>query len=206
MQPIEAVLFEPVGCLAEFPSEPFQEIAAQLFHRRKQPSKSGSCAYWHLLNFMEAAGETGMAPALELQAVDEASLYEDVPPALIEIKAMGVKPIVASSLSNSAISRFLEKHRLGGFFDLICGRDNSGGIKTTPLQSALRNMRPERAIYLTDAAEGLKVAKAVGVNAVLMMNDPDEARRLALRDPAGGIVSLHELPDFIRIVAAEKAG
>jgi hypothetical protein len=66
-------------------------------------------------------------------------------------------------------------------------------------------MRPDRAIYLTDAAEGLKVAKAVGVNAVLMMNDPDEARRLALRDPAGGIVSLHELPDFIRVVAAENA-
>ncbi|HEY7334177.1 MAG TPA: HAD hydrolase-like protein [Bryobacteraceae bacterium] len=205
MQPIEAVLFEPVGCLAEFPPEPFQEIAAKLFRRRKQPSTSGSRAYWHLLNLMEAAGEADMAPALELQAVAEASLYEDVPPALIELKAMGVRPIVASSLSKVAISRFLEMNQLGGLFDRIFGRDDAGGIKTAPLQSALRNMRPDRAIYLTDAAEGLKVAKAVGVNAVLMMNDPDEARRLALRDPAGGIVSLHELPDFIRVVAAENA-
>jgi len=38
-----------------------------------------------------------------------------------------------------------------------------------------------------------------------MMNDPDEARRLTAHNPAGGIVSLHELPDFIRLVAAENA-
>ena len=45
---------------------------------------------------------------------------------------------------------------------------------------------------------------AVGVSPVLMMNDPDEARRLAMRQPAGGIVSLHELPDFVRLVAANS--
>ena len=60
-------------------------------------------------------------------------------------------------------------------------------------------------MFLTDTAEGLKVAKSVGANAILMMNDPDEARRLAMHDPAGGIVSLHELPDFIRLVTAENA-
>jgi hypothetical protein len=37
-----------------------------------------------------------------------------------------------------------------------------------------------------------------------MMNDPDEAMRLAVHGPSGGIVSLHELPDFIRLVAAEN--
>jgi hypothetical protein len=37
-----------------------------------------------------------------------------------------------------------------------------------------------------------------------MMNDPDEAMRLAMRNPAGGVVSLHELPDFIRLVADEN--
>jgi len=57
MQPIEAILFEPVGCLAEFPPEPFHEIAARLFRRRKQHSKSGSRSYWHLLNLVEAAGQ-----------------------------------------------------------------------------------------------------------------------------------------------------
>jgi hypothetical protein len=34
------------------------------------------------------------------------------------------------------------------------------------------------------------------------MNDPDEARRLAMQEPAGGIVSLLELPDFVRLLAA----
>jgi hypothetical protein len=60
-------------------------------------------------------------------------------------------------------------------------------------------------MFITDTVEGLKVAKTAGVQSILMMNDPDESRRLAMHDPAGGIVSLHELPDFIRLVAAENA-
>jgi hypothetical protein len=60
-------------------------------------------------------------------------------------------------------------------------------------------------MFLTDTAEGLKVAKHVGVNAILMMNDPDESRRLAMHNPAGGIVSLHELPDFIRLIRAQTS-
>jgi len=59
-------------------------------------------------------------------------------------------------------------------------------------------------MYLTDNAEGLKVAKRGGLQSVLMMNDPDEAKRLALQNPTGGIVSLLELPDFIRLVAANR--
>src|SRR5215475_8119747 len=102
MQPIEAILFEPVGCLAEFPPEPFQEIAAQLFGRRRRPSKSGSRSYWHLLNLMEAAGETCMIEALEMEAAAGASLYEDVSPALSELRSLGVKLLIASSLSGAA--------------------------------------------------------------------------------------------------------
>ena len=63
---------------------------------------------------------------------------------------------------------------------------------------------PARAIYLTATESGLKTAKAAGFHAVLMMNDPDESRRLAMLEPAGGIVSLHELPDFLRLVAAQN--
>lgn len=205
MQPIEAILFEPVGCLAEFPPEPFQEIAAQLFGRRRQPSKSGSRSYWHLLNLMEAAGETCMAEASEMEAVAGTSLYEDVLPALSELRSLGVELLIASSLSSSAVGYFLEARGLAGFFAEIRTRDNSGGIKAAPLKSARTGIRPERAIYLTDTAEGLKTAKSAGINAVLMMNDPDEARKLALRNPAGGIVSLHELPDFVRFVTAQLA-
>ena len=45
-------------------------------------------------------------------------------------------------------------------------------------------------MFLTDTAEGLNMAESVGVNPILMMNDPDESRRLAMHKPAGGIVSL----------------
>jgi phosphoglycolate phosphatase-like HAD superfamily hydrolase len=117
---------------------------------------------------------------------------------------MGIGLYVASSLSQAAVTRFLEQSGLSEFFSGVWNRDNARGIKTAPLAMALEAafLQPERAMFLTDTAEGLKVAKGVGVNAVLMMNDPDEARRLAMLEPAGGIVSLHELPDFIRLVAA----
>jgi beta-phosphoglucomutase-like phosphatase (HAD superfamily) len=206
MQPIEAILFEPVGCLAEFPTEPFQEIAARLFHRRRQPSKSASRAYWHLLNLMESSrvSRPYSIEALEVQAVDSASLYEDVRPALGELKAMGVGLVIASSLCGTAVARFLEVHGLEQFFPRVWSRDNAGGVKAAPIRRALEGVKPERAMVLTDTAEGIKTAKSVGVNAILMMNDPDEARKLALRGPAGGIVSLHELPDFIRLLAAQN--
>jgi beta-phosphoglucomutase-like phosphatase (HAD superfamily) len=228
----ETILFEPVGCLAEFPVEPFQEIAARFFHRKRQPSKSASRSYWHLLNLMEAAAladargsvspatsasaseprppgsgrwrtSAGGLEALEVQAVDYASLYEDVRPALAELKTMGVGLVIASSLCGAAIARFLEVHQLEEFFLRVWSRDNAGGVKAAPIRRALESVQPERAIVLTDTAEGIKTAKSVGANAILMMNDPDEARKLAMRGPSGGIVSLHELPDFIRLLAAQ---
>jgi phosphoglycolate phosphatase-like HAD superfamily hydrolase len=205
VQTIKGILFEPVGCLAEFPPDPFLEIAARLSGRKKKTSKSGSRAYWHLLNLMETS-ESDSLEALEVGAVDGASLYEDVPPALSELKAMGIQLFIASSLSNAAVARFLEKGCLQKYFSSVCSRDNAKGIKAAPLKSALEaaGIEARQAMFLTDTAEGLKVAESVGVNPILMMNDPDESRRLAMHDPAGGIVSLHELPDFIRLVRAEN--
>ena len=148
-----------------------------------------------------------MAEAFEVQAVDKASVYEDVVPALSELKAMGIKLIIASSLSNAATTRFLEKFGLGDLFSAVWNRDSAEGIKGVPLTRAIdsASLNPQQVMFLTDTAEGLKVANSLGLNSILMMNDPDEARRLSMHDPAGGIVSLHELPDFIRLVAAENA-
>jgi len=213
MQIIQGILFDPVGCLAEFPSEPFNEIAARLFGRKKKPSKSASRLYWHLLNLMEdpdhapAESDRKVVEALEIQAVEAATIYEDVIPALTELKAMNIKLVIASSLSNGAVMRFIEKSALNGIFSAVSSRDSAGAVKAAPLRWALEmaSLNPEHAMFLTDTAEGLQIANALGLNSILMMNDPDEAMRLAAQDPSGGIVSLHELPDFIRLVAAENA-
>ena len=215
--PIQAILFEPVGCLAEFPPEPFLEIAVHLFGSRRKMAKSGSRAYWHLLNLIES-GEKQLdasVEALECQAVAAATLYEDVLPALAQLSAMGIRLLLASSLSSVAIARFLEQHSLSGFFAGVSTRDSAAGIKVAPLRSAVQSasIPPDHAIFLTDTAEGLRVAKNAGVIAILMMNDPDEARRLVMHEvvgqasatvqthgPSGGIVSLHEVPDLIRFV------
>jgi len=206
MQTIEGLLLEPVGCLAEFPPEPFHEIARRLFARRGKLSNSGSRCYWHLLKLVDEFSPQPLAEALEIEAVNASSVYEDIVPALTELKAMGVRLSIASSLSDAAITRFLEKHSLGEFFAGVWNRDNAGGIKAVPLVRALRgaSLQPENVMFLTDTVEGIKAARGAGVHPVLMMNDPDEARRLAMHNPAGGVVSFHEIPDFIRLIAAQS--
>ena len=206
MQSIEGLLLEPVGCLAEFPSAPFHEIAVSLFGRKGKASQSGSRSYWHLLKLIGEKSSSALAEALEIEAVNAASIYEDTVPALAELKAMGVHLSIASSLSGAATTRFLERHSLGGFFTGVWNRDNAGGIKAVPLVRALRgaSLRPENVMFLTDTVEGIKVARTAGVHPILMMNDPDEARRLAMHNPAGGVVSMHEIPDFIRLITAQN--
>jgi phosphoglycolate phosphatase-like HAD superfamily hydrolase len=212
MQTIEALLLEPVGCLAEFPSTPFHEIAVRLFGLKGKPISSASRSYWRLLNLIDAAKNTfdaekkNFAEILEVEAVDAASIYEDVVPALTELKFMGIRLFVASSLSRIAVSKFIERNSLGEFLSGVRTRDEAGGVKSAPLQSALAgaSLSRENTMFLTDTLEGIKAARCVGVHPILMMNDPDEAQRLALHNPSGGVVSLNEIPDFIRVLAAQN--
>jgi phosphoglycolate phosphatase-like HAD superfamily hydrolase len=212
MQTIEALLLEPVGCLAEFPSAPFHEIAVRLFGRKRRATSSTSQAYWYLLNLIDTAKtpfdaeKKSVAEELEVEAVDAANIYEDVVPALAELKSMGIRLFVTSSLSRRAAARFVERNALGKFLSGVCTRDEAGGVKSAPLLSALAgaSLPREKTMFLTDTVEGIKVARNVGVLPILMMNDPDEAQRLAMHNPAGGVVSLHEMPDFIRLIAAQN--
>lgn len=87
--------------------------------------------------------------------------FEDVAPALAELKAMGIELDAAAE--------------------------------------------PEHTLYLTTTAAGIETARAAGMIPILLMHDPDEAMRLVANNPAGAVVSLLELPDFIRFVAAKSA-
>jgi beta-phosphoglucomutase-like phosphatase (HAD superfamily) len=213
MQDIEAIVFDPVGSLAEFPPEPFVDIAARLFGRVLAPGVSGSQAYWEVLNLLAAgnqplrAADRTVIDACERRAVDAASVYEDATPALSELAGLGVRLIAASSLSEAALTRFLERSLLGAMFANRWSRDMAGGVACTPIARAIaaRSLEPERVLVLTDTGDGLKAARQAGASAILMMNDPDEAMRLTAQNPDGGIVSLHELPDFVRLVAAANA-
>ena len=60
---------------------------------------------------------------------------------------------------------------------------------------------PSETMYVTDNAEGLDKAKAAGMIPILLMHNPDEAMRVVTANkPEGAIVSLSELPDFLRLV------
>jgi beta-phosphoglucomutase-like phosphatase (HAD superfamily) len=213
MHPIEGILFDPVGALAEFPADEFKAIAIHLLGGSLAANASASQAYWDAVNLLDARGWPLDAPdknaieAHEIRAVAQASLYEDAAPALSELKALGVRLVVASSLSEAALGHFLDRFALRDAFAGSWSRDTSSGVKRAPLVQALTasTLTPDRTLFLADTAAGLQTARLAGVQAILMMNDPDEAMRLTAHDPAGGIVSLHELSDFVRLVAAENA-
>ena len=211
MQTIHAVLFEPVGCLAEFPALEFDQIAAHVFERTFVNS-SGSGGYWQVVGLIKNEGgklsppNKEIAEKLELQAVNQVELYEDVVPALSELKNMGIQLFIASSLSGAATRCFLEKFALQNLFSGVWNRDNAGGVEAVPLAKAMESasLRPEYVISLVDTIESLQIARELGTNSILMINDYEQGRRVALYSPTGGIVSLRELPDAIRL-AAESA-
>jgi phosphoglycolate phosphatase-like HAD superfamily hydrolase len=213
IQTIGAIVFDPVGSLAEFPPEPFVDIATRVFSLALAPGVTGSQAYWDVLNLLTSADQPlraqdrAVIEACECRAVDLASVYEDAAPALSELASLGIRLIAASSLSEAALSRFLERSSLGGWFADRWSRDMAGGVVCEPIAKAIaaRFLEADRVMVLADTADGLRAAKHVGANAILMMNDPDEAMRLTAQNPDGGIVSLHELPDFVRLVAAANA-
>ena len=91
MDIIKAVLFDPVGCLAEFRPDEFNSAAADLFGANQLPASTGSQAYWRLLGLMgqrqDAISIEGSVRLLELElrAVVQAELYEDVRPSLEDV-------------------------------------------------------------------------------------------------------------------------
>jgi len=101
--------------------------------------------------------------------------YPDAAPALAELDALGVRLIPVTALSEAALRRAV----------------NDAGLSA------------DRVVCLTDTEQGLRAAKAAGIDPVLMMNDPDEAMRLTALNPVGGVVSLLELPDFVRFLLAK---
>lgn len=112
-------------------------------------------------------------------------------------QAVGVVVDESGEPYPDAAEAFAQLGALG--VQMIEVRSPSAVALTEAIASA--SLAPDRVIYLTDTEGGIRAAKDAGVAPVLMMNDPDEAMRLTALDPAGGIVSLLELPDFVRFVS-----
>ena len=108
---------------------------------------------------------------------EQGDAYEDAAPALAELQALGVKVIEVAAVSEEALARAVRESALAA----------------------------DRVVCLTHTEEGILAARAAGVQPVLMMNDPDEAMRLTALNPAGGIVSLHELPDLVRLIVTRSS-
>jgi beta-phosphoglucomutase-like phosphatase (HAD superfamily) len=205
---IADILFEPVGCLAEFSAEPFELALRELFGSEAEADASGSQAYWRLLGMLDQAGSTLTAAKLarlqelELSAVEGADLYEDVVPALEKLGPMGVRAHLVSSLSRPAVARFIDRFSLAAQFASTVSRDEAQGVMAAPVRDAVARagLQAAHVIYLVDTGAALDMAKATGVQPLLMINDYDEGRALAERRPAGGVVSLTELPGAVQLM------
>ena len=205
MDSIKAVLIEPVGCLAEFAAEEFR-AAAGAFATIVEPAASGSQAYWRLIRHLEkqavSAPMLSRLETFELRAVEQAELYEDVPASLAALRPLGVDVILASSLAQAAVMRFVERHALSDQLAGVVTRDEAGGVGAHVLGCAIAQTArdPSQMMALADTVEALELIKQQGLNAMLMINDYDEGRALAEHHPSGGIVSLAELPDALRLI------
>jgi phosphoglycolate phosphatase-like HAD superfamily hydrolase len=205
---IAAVMFEPVGCLAEFRAEEFDVAAREVFGSTEDIAATGSLAYWRLLGLIDRDGgaivsaKVARLEELELAAVEHAELYEDVRPSLEKLREIGVNAHLVSSLSRRALVRFIARFDLADLFAGSVAREESHGVMAWPLRHVIdqASLDPHRFIYLVDTAEALTMAKQLGVNALLMINDYDEGRALAERSPSGGVVSLAELADALQLI------
>jgi hypothetical protein len=117
---------------------------------------------------------------------DAQGTFEDVAPALAELKAMGIQLLFSAAPSLAAPQPSAPQPAT------LQSRDRQGAFSD-----------PSETLYITDNAQGLAKAKSAGMIPILLMHDPDEAMRLVANNPAGGTVSLLELPDFIRFVSAQ---
>jgi len=210
---IKAVLFEPVGCLAEFRADELDKACAELFAAAPDATASGSQAYWRLLGLLAqrygavSKTEWERLQAFELEACEHADLYPDVRACLEELKQIGVAAYIVSSLSRAAVERFIARFSLADLFAGVVAREDAQGVMEAPLRRAIAETRldPARLMVLVETAEAIAVANSLRLNAMLMINDYDEGRVLAERSPAGGLVSLAELPDALRLIE-QRAG
>jgi phosphoglycolate phosphatase-like HAD superfamily hydrolase len=211
VEAIKAVLLEPVGCLAEFLPDEFNAAALQLRGGADAPA-TGSQAYWRLMGLLDQPYETFSADCrllfeeFERRAVERADLYPDVRPALEALRQLGVATFLVTSLSRSAVHRFVQRFALADLFSGSVTRDEAGGVMGRPLHYAIEHaaLDPRRTMVLVDTAPALDMAKPLGLNTMLMINDYDEGRALAERNPAGGIVSLAELADALRLIEQQS--
>jgi len=210
---IKAVLFEPVGCLAEFRADEFNKASAELLAAAPDPSASGSQAYWRLLSLLAprygalSKAESERLQGFELEACEHADLYPDVGACLEELKQIGVAAYIVSSMSRAAVARFIEQFSLADMLTGVIAREDAQGVADAPLRRAIAETKldPARLMVLVETAEAIAVANSLRLNAMLMINDYDEGRLLAERSPAGGLVSLAELPDALRLIE-QRAG
>ena len=213
MDTIKAVLFEPVGCLAEFRADAFNKASADLFAATPDDAASGSQAYWRLLGLLAprcaalSQAEWDQLQGFELEACEHTDLYPDVRACLEELKQIGVSAYIVSSLSRAAVDRFIARFSLADLLTGVVARDDAQGVMDAPLRHAIAQtkLEPARLMVLVETAEAIAVANSLRLNAMLMINDYDEGRLLAERSPAGGLVSLAELPDALRLIE-QRAG
>ena len=130
-------------------------------------------------------------------AEEPQSIREDAVVSLQLAKGHGFSQCVLSALRQDLLERSLEKNGLMGFFDLVYGVDNLDGASKLQrgheLVAAL-GAGVENAIMIGDTLHDAEVAKALGVDCVLVSCGHQKPERLAV----AGVPVVPSLVDAVK--------
>jgi phosphoglycolate phosphatase len=101
------------------------------------------------------------------EQIDAVKTYSGMQKALQRLKEMNITMVIASTNSNRNIEIFLEKNRLGPFFNQIYGGvgifDKAGVIRKIMRKNRLQ---PEECYYIGDEVRDVEASRRAGVRSV----------------------------------------
>lgn len=109
-----------------------------------------------------------------------ASIFDDFYDTARNVKALGIKSILLSSLYTPFLMAEVEKYQIAGYFDRITGLNNkSVGSKLDTCKALIieDGLSPESLLIIGDMVNDARMAKALGAHCVLIPNGHNSRRR-----------------------------
>jgi len=115
-------------------------------------------------------------------------LNDETLAALKRVRELGWRQVMLSALHQQLLERELDKYAIREYFDCVYGSDNyDGGSKLVQAQALMESLRREpratnhesRYIMIGDSLHDLEVARAIGVECILVSTGGHSHSRLA---------------------------
>lgn len=164
-------------------------------------------AYYRRLgfDFEKEDFKTVLAPAwveLYLQNSRTAPLFDGVAPLAAALREAGVKQSILSASEREMMVRQLQERGALEWFDEVWGTDTIHAYGKSGLSAAWRQAHPDdRAVLIGDTVHDFEVARAMGVDCILVAAGHQDRARLA----ACGVPVVNELRECLPLLLCDRA-